>query len=599
MKKSTLKKMVPFGILFFGISLLLWNCEKEEFGENIVLEETASNYHSRIITLDDIYDVKKHLDDLMPQSGINKTSEVEGAIFDEDHVLEVIDTLQNTNYSLRFTYPDTPPGEFYNLVIGRTPEGVLKTPFVLKYTCDDNFLEDYIAHDFNMYYFKGMVKRYVYTDFFSVDAFSRTTGSCPPELDAVGDPVACEQAPIDGSDTSGGGGDGGNYGNPNSNPGNDSGGIGGSSSCIMSVGTSGPCAEGGTAIHSAASCGAGTGVYYVVSIYCQMMRQTRTTDDCPACADANTDGGIGVNEPSISSSISNIKNALDLNSSELFWLHNDAATDEIMAIDLYINMNSLDGSLSNEAKEFGEGAVEALVNNGEVDFGEEVILDADLKENDCLYSVYTEMGKAPTFANYLENFDGDMSVANLRLKYDESFANNIDPEYHNALAITLPPQNYLIDIIFNGDENLDASIHDKPKLIIALSFIHEMIHAEIYRKMLSAAQLGNLNSNGWTIQQQIDFVNNLRNDFPGLYDYYYQRWHPNWGHQIMAQHYLDIIVSALSEYDNDQNSPETYEALAWIGLYDTISWNNLSPEQQQNHITNRQNFESNATDICN
>tara|TARA_B110000908_G_C10088349_1_gene372798 strand:- start:75 stop:863 length:789 start_codon:yes stop_codon:yes gene_type:complete len=262
-------------------------------------------------------------------------------------------------------------------------------------------------------------------------------------------------------------------------------------------------------------------------------------------------------------------------------------------------MNSLDGSLSNEAKEFGEGAVEALVNNGEVDFGEEVILDADLKENDCLYSVYTEMGKAPTFANYLENFDGDMSVANLRLKYDESFANNIDPEYHNALAITLPPQNYLIDIIFNGDENLDASIHDKPKLIIALSFIHEMIHAEIYRKMLSAAQLGNLNSNGWTIQQQIDFVNNLRNDFPGLYDYYYQRWHPNWGHQIMAQHYLDIIVSALSEYDNDQNSPETYEALAWIGLYDTISWNNLSPEQQQNHITNRQNFESNATDICN
>ena len=141
--------------------------------------------------------------------------------------MEVIDTLQNTNYSLRFTYPDTPLGEFYNLVIGRTPEGVLKTPFVLKYTCDDNFLEDYIAHDFNMYYFKGMVKMHVYTDFFSVDAFSRTTGSCPPELDAVGDPVACEQAPIDGSDTSGGGGDGGNYGNPNSNPGNDSGGTGG------------------------------------------------------------------------------------------------------------------------------------------------------------------------------------------------------------------------------------------------------------------------------------------------------------------------------------------------------------------------------------
>ena len=34
MKKSTLKKVVPFGILFFGISLLLWNCEKEEIEFN-------------------------------------------------------------------------------------------------------------------------------------------------------------------------------------------------------------------------------------------------------------------------------------------------------------------------------------------------------------------------------------------------------------------------------------------------------------------------------------------------------------------------------------------------------------------------------------
>ena len=59
------------------------------------------------------------------------------------------------------------------------------------------------------------------------------------------------------------------------------------------------------------------------------------------------------------------------------------------------------------------------------------------------------------------------------------------------------------------DNISEIALNEKPKLIIALSFIHEMIHAEIYRKMLSAAQLGNLNTNGWTIQQQIDFVNNL------------------------------------------------------------------------------------------
>ena len=361
MKKRTLKKIVPFGILFFGISLLLWNCEKEDLKASIVLQELDDKYHSRTIALDDIYDVKKHLDDLMPQRDINKTSEVEGAIFDEDHVLEVIDTLQNTNYSLRFTYPDTPPGEFYNLVIGRTPEGVLKTPFVLKYTCDDNFLEDYIAHDFNMYYFKGMVKMHVYTDFFSVDAFSRTTGSCPPELDAVGDPVACEENPI-GIGT-GSGGPGSSSGGPGGSPGGPGGSSGGTGGLNISL----TCTCVGHSV-TQINDGTCTCTSYVLEIF-MTNSNNRTTEDCPSCASSNPIGGIGVNEPSISSMIGNIKNVLvDLNPSELYWLHSNATNDEIMAIDLYINMNSLDGSLSNEAKEFGEFAVGFLTLNPQYTF---------------------------------------------------------------------------------------------------------------------------------------------------------------------------------------------------------------------------------------
>ena len=367
MKKRTLKKVLQFGILLFGIPLLLWNCEKEDMKASIVLQELDDKYHSRTITLDDIYDVKKHLDDLMPQQrDINKTSEVEGAIFDEDHVLEVIDTLQNTNYSLRFTYPDTPLGEFYNLVIGRTPEGVLKTPFVLKYKCDNNFLENYIAHDFDIHYFEGMVKMHVYTDFFSVDAFSKTTNSCPPEFDAVGDPVACEENPI--GIGSGSGGPGGSSGGPGGSPGGtggSSGGTGGSSGGTGGQNISLTCTCVGHSV-TQINDGTCTCTSYVLEIF-MTRSNNRTADDCPSCASSNPIGGIGVNEPNISSMIGNIKNALDLNSSELVWLHNDATNGEIMEIDLYINMNSLDGSLLNEAKEFGESAVEALMNNGEID----------------------------------------------------------------------------------------------------------------------------------------------------------------------------------------------------------------------------------------
>ena len=42
MKKRTLKKVLQFGILLFGIPLLLWNCEKETLDfnkpDNLVLD---------------------------------------------------------------------------------------------------------------------------------------------------------------------------------------------------------------------------------------------------------------------------------------------------------------------------------------------------------------------------------------------------------------------------------------------------------------------------------------------------------------------------------------------------------------------------------
>ena len=237
-------------------------------------------------------------------------------------------------------------------------------------------------------------------------------------------------------------------------------------------------------------------------------------------------------------------------------------------------------------------------------FDDQIFIDQDFKDNDCLKSVYDQMGKATKFQEYLQNFEPDASVAHLRFRYDENFKINQLEQYHNALAITEPPlgntnvADYNINITFNGDVNLTSSIHGKSKLIIAVSFIHEMIHAEIFRKMLSAAQFGNLDPVNMTPEQQVNFVNNLQNNFEGIWDYYVDRWREDWGHQLMAQHYVDIIVSAISEYDNNAHSQATYEALAWVGLYDTIAWENLTTEQQTAHETNRENFEDNATDNC-
>ena len=264
------------------------------------------------------------------------------------------------------------------------------------------------------------------------------------------------------------------------------------------------------------------------------------------------------------------------------WLYSSSNSNEVSNLSDFLQNNRVHGVVAVEAMNFAKEAIEALKDGAEVDYEEKLILDSDLKDNDCLYSVYTEMGKAPTFANYLNNFDEDMSVANLKLTSSTTLPNSTN-------AQTSAPQNYLITITFN-ENNLD-----RPKLCIARTFIHEMIHAEIFRKLLSVAQHP-------SIQLDQNQLIQLRNDYPGLYDYY-TRWKNNVPnginltspqHQVMATHYRGIIIEALKEYDNTK-SDEIYEALSWVGLQNTIAWNNLSPNEQTNILQIVATFNSSNT----
>lgn len=217
----------------------------------------------------------------------------------------------------------------------------------------------------------------------------------------------------------------------------------------------------------------------------------------------------------------------------------------------------------------------------EVDFPNKVIEDSTFVNNLCLKTIYDTMGNAPTFNNYLQNFDGEFSVAHLKLSSSTDL-----PDDTNAQ--TSAPQNYIITITFN-ENNLD-----RPNLSIARTFIHEMIHAEIFRKLISVSQTSNIQALTPEIMQL------LQNDYPGLYDYYL-RWKNNIPHgmnltsaqhQVMAQHYRDIIKQALIEFD-DSHTQEVYEALSWIGLKNTIAWNSLSQAERNNIDQTIFSFENN------
>jgi hypothetical protein len=270
-----------------------------------------------------------------------------------------------------------------------------------------------------------------------------------------------------------------------------------------------------------------------------------------------------------------LTNMLSLNLQRSQWLagHQDIS-DKIYG---FIATNQF----SEEAKAFGKEAIDAFMNDGEVDFLYKVIVDESFKENECLMDVYEAMGKAPTFDGYLQAFDSDASVANLKFSGSNTLSDTIN-------AQTNPPiSNNQIEIEFNLN-NLD-----RPSLDVARTLIHEMIHATMFRWLLESAETGALSpENGMTQTQLINYIDNLKNDFPGLYDYYYDRRLPDWSHEQMAAHFIGIIKNALQEYDPSQTE-ETYEALAWAGLKNTISWNNLLQSERDNYDQVRQDFISN------
>src|SRR5690606_27122875 len=96
---------------------------------------------------------------------------------------------------------------------------------------------------------------------------------------------------------------------------------------------------------------------------------------------------------------------------------------QLMEINNYLTQNQC----SEQAQAFVIEAFEAGP-DAEVDYAYEVIIDSTFKNIPCLYNVYEAMGKAPTFNNYLQNFEPQFSVAHLRFSSSTSLSSNTNAE---------------------------------------------------------------------------------------------------------------------------------------------------------------------------
>jgi len=343
MKNRKTKHLLVLAVCLAISVTCFWNCQSEDHHSHdyhiFGLENVSRKHQKRMVSLDDITDVREHVEKRLNMKLSQRSSEINGAIFDEDNVLEVIDSLDNANYSLRFRFPNTPIKEFYNLVVGKTPEGDLKTPYVLKYTCDDAFVDEFISNDFNFFYFKGTVDVHKYTDFFDVGSFSRTNTECETQFDAAGDPISCESNYVDGSSsTSGGGSTGsstgtGNDGGGSNGTGSTGGGSFGGGCSYLGIYVLNCGGSNSDNLHLLSECGGPNkdSADQFAVWDCEGATRSARTADCPECG-GDSEGAVGINPPSTAEMVNTVQNALNIprGSDELSFLENNPDVTSIL-----------------------------------------------------------------------------------------------------------------------------------------------------------------------------------------------------------------------------------------------------------------------------
>ena len=520
-KRNKLTNFLKLGILFFGISILLWNCEKETFIpseeiiaetnneidfkiENLTFKQASSevifsNLKNNFDIEEPTFNTKKGGYFSKVKKGLSKTSkdfsDLDASI--DMNSLKKITTQDYTSYTMRLVEPQNTTSTFSNVVVQES-NGVQEI-FTFRYTPIEN-----------------QSKTAIRTSSFE-GTYTMTKGICLP--DQIGD---CSNN----EDTGGGGG--------------------------------------GDFVEICNT------VTIITSVGCQCSHQPGNY--CAGC------GGPGTNHYSTETR------------EECYWdyVGNNGTSGTGSAG----GTSTAGGSSSNNGNNVITIPINEVVPEG-VDpkewFEDQIFIDQNFKGNSCLKSVYDQMGKATKFKEYLQNFEATASVADLRFTTDDNFSGNEDVDYHNAMAITKPPlANNEIKIKFNTDTSTTGNILNKPDVFKAVSMIHEMIHAEMYRKMLDAVKAAEINQTNlqwdtWPNNTDFeDFIESLQNKYFGIFDFYTRfEWNTSnpssAQHQLMADRYRNIIKQALTDYDSTLTNTQK-EALSWIGLNEAnvVAWQNYS-----------------------
>lgn len=245
-----------------------------------------------------------------------------------------------------------------------------------------------------------------------------------------------------------------------------------------------------------------------------------------------------------------IKN-LKLNTNQAKWVGNNIKE----SLDIY-DYVAKENNWSIEAKDFAKIAIEALMDDDEVDFKNEIIFSKEFKQTKayCVIKLLTNSNNN-LFQDLISQFTSNNSKKMLRFLYEPLYTpsgvNDMTTE-----ANTSPPDPLGVTTIrFNSNTN-SANTNS---LNIASTILHEAIHAELFRIVE-----GNNNVPEPLTQELYTFMTDLLDFFENNGNSQFIT--ANAQHTFMTHNYVGAIAKAIRALDNNTHPIENYMSFGWEGL---------------------------------
>ena len=483
-----------------------------------------------------------------------------------DEIVKITDTTGYSTYTFKVEHPSSSLAKFFNLTLEEKASGNLVK--LMEYTMSDEFAQEF-ATTMNYKNFRG-----------TAQSFTIINETPCPDSDII---FAIGNVPIpnNGGNGNGNGGvppsgtptpppsggttgptlpgiPGGTYGGTGGTGGNNSGGSGGLSPGALSF---------AAYVEMIIECLGSGGTWSIPDGSCfanprnfRIAMPSHSIDPSEPC---NPTHQVIIITPS-----SECERDFMMHGADITWLGNHAGSDDYFQI-----MNIVNSNCSSDGESMANELIRELKRGSKIDFENKIIIDSTFANNQKAMCVYNKLKNNNAFNEALTPFNMQNPHAFVKLT-----AGTID---NNFKAVTDPPDsNSIIVITVNSDPVHPNGINQRPNMLLAQTIIHEMLHAELFRRIKVA--IGNGSYSAITYDQLIYALQHSQyNDLVN-----YIRTANDWSHEYMADLWRDTIARVTQEFATGvvvTGTPDQmYLNQAWSGLNSSeiIVWMALDPAER-------------------